>query len=98
MRHEPFWTSTGRVALGGGSSKRRGQRASLLYFARLIRLLSLGAIVLLSVACAADEPLPACAELSCPDEPSGTDDAWTPCADEVCFCRIDDTTTLECTP
>lgn len=39
------------------------------------------------IGCVDPAPMPTCASLGCPSAPSGTDDIWTPCTDDVCWCR-----------
>lgn len=38
-----------------------------------------------------------CESLGCPNSPSGAPDGvWTPCDEDVCYCRVSNTETLAC--
>lgn len=58
------------------------------------------AVLVVAVGCG-DDALPWCVDLGCPFRPSGSPEIWTPCEDDVCFCRdsrLADTPSVACAP
>lgn len=46
-------------------------------------------VLIALTACLDSDPLPACADLGCPNAPSGDSSIWTPCDSDECFCVVD---------
>lgn len=54
-------------------------------------------VVVLVVPACTDEPYPSCIDIGCPDAPSGTPDIWSPCTEQLCYCRAENTDVEACT-
>jgi hypothetical protein len=64
----------------------------------LLPVLFVAAIAFVAACTDEDDGPPSCAELGCPDAPSGSPDEWSPCLDGECYCREqDDVTACEAT-